>query len=153
VVKLRLSAKRQDWRVIVFAQHHAVLVSESVPKNSRYCFGASDWTICSKARIAAEPVLKVASVPTYQSSGLARMERANPISRSDARCRRSFYRPGSRVAVPTPVPVAPAPRIWLVQIFCAPGPTYMLKLGPSVLHAPIMWNYGGYQEHIYNDVF
>jgi hypothetical protein len=46
---------------------------------------------------------------------------------------RSFYRPGSRVAVPTPNPVAPAPTIWLVQIFCAPGPTYMLKLGPLVI--------------------
>ena len=32
-----------------------------------------------EARIAAEPVPKVASVPTYQSSGLARMERANPL--------------------------------------------------------------------------
>ena len=32
-----------------------------------------------EARIAAERVPKVASVPTYQSSGLARMERANPL--------------------------------------------------------------------------
>ena len=86
-----------------------------------------------EARIAAEPVPKVASVPTYQSSGLARMERANPLVVQTLDVVRSFYRPGSRVAVPTPVPVAPAPTIWLVQIFCAPGPTYMLKLGPSVI--------------------
>ena len=54
-----------------------------------------------EARIAAEPVPKVASVPTYQSSGLARMERAKPFNRSDASmssellppwqpCRRSY---------------------------------------------------------------
>src|SRR4029077_10399743 len=44
VVKLPLPAKRQDWRVIVFAQNHAVLVYES----SLSCFGANDATICSK---------------------------------------------------------------------------------------------------------
>src|SRR4029434_4632416 len=32
VVKLPLSAKRQNYRVIVFAQNHAVLVSKSVRK-------------------------------------------------------------------------------------------------------------------------
>ena len=42
--------------------------------------------------------------------GLARMNAPNPLTRSDARCRRSFYY-GSRVAVPTLTPVpAPAPR-------------------------------------------
>ena len=45
---------------------------------------------------------------------------------------RSYRR--SRVAVPTPSPVpSPGPPpVWVIQSCCAPGPTYMLKLGPSV---------------------
>jgi hypothetical protein len=64
------------------------------------------------------------------------MERAKPYDRSDVEWRhkqpkRSYY--GTRIAVPTPSPVpAPAPPpIWVIQSCCAPGPTYMLKLGPS----------------------
>jgi hypothetical protein len=61
--------------VIVFAQNHAVLVSEKFALLFRR--ERSDDLL--EARIAAEPAPKVASVPTYQSSGLARMERANPL--------------------------------------------------------------------------
>jgi len=66
--------------------------------------------------------------------GLARIERAKPLTRSDARCPRSFCY-GTRVAVPTPnpTPLPAPPPIWVVQSCCAPGPTYMLKLGPSVI--------------------
>ena len=56
-----------------------------------------------------------------------------PLTRSDARCRRSFYY-GTRVAVPTLNPRRASTSGNLrVQICCAPGPTYMLKLGPSVM--------------------
>src|SRR5215471_16220181 len=52
------------------------------------------------------------------------------LNPSDVRCPRSCYY-GSRVAVPTPRPTAPAPAVWVNQNFCAPGPRYILKLGPS----------------------
>src|SRR6476660_668950 len=57
VVKLRLSAKRQDWRVIVFAQNHAVLVSGKFS----LLFRRERLDDLLEARIAAEPVPKVAS--------------------------------------------------------------------------------------------
>ncbi len=47
---------------------------------------------------------------------------------------RNFYRAGSRVNVPTLTPVlAGVGELWIVQTFCAPGPTYMLKFGPPVI--------------------
>lgn len=58
--------------------------------------------------------------------GLARIERAKPSKAARGRASpqqpMSFYRPGSRVAVPTPNPTTPPP-IWVVQTCCAPGPT------------------------------
>src|SRR6476659_5752190 len=51
-------------------------------------------------------------------------------SRSDVRCRRSFYY-GRRTAVPLLSPGVPPPSgaLWIVQTCCAPGPTYILKVG------------------------
>ena len=65
------------------------------------------------------------------------MERAKPSKptkgRVSPRQPRTFYRPGSRVSVPTLTPVlAGVGELWIVQTFCAPGPTYMLKFGPPV---------------------
>jgi hypothetical protein len=63
------------------------------------------------------------------------MERAKPIivPTFDVVTAGSFYC-GSRVAVPTPSPVKSSgpTLIWVIQSCFAPGPMYMLKLGPSV---------------------
>src|SRR6266550_6530275 len=53
------------------------------------------------------------------------------LIRSDARCRRSFYY-GTRTAVPTLTPMPAGglgEEISRVQTCCAPGPTYILKVG------------------------
>src|SRR4051794_38264626 len=50
---------------------------------------------------------------------------------ADARCRRSFYY-GTRTAVPTLTPMPAGglgEEISRVQTCCAPGPTYILKVG------------------------
>ena len=61
------------------------------------------------------------------------MERAKPlvVQTLDVR-QRSFYY-GSRVAVPTLVRCCQDSAVWVVQTFCAPGPTYILKLGPPAI--------------------
>ena len=73
VVKLPLSAKRQNYRVIVFAQNHAVLVSESVrkilaiasaPRLHAYDF-ATNWLQCEGLTVASSESLTHAAV--YES--------------------------------------------------------------------------------------
>src|SRR4029077_7929278 len=56
VVKLPLPAKRQNYRVIVFAQNHAVFVSESVRKVFALLFRRERGDDLLEARIAAERV-------------------------------------------------------------------------------------------------
>ncbi len=62
--------------------------------------------------------------------GTAEWRRRSPIEA----CYPGFYR-DSRVAVPrpTPVPSPGPPPVFMIEICCAPGPTYMLKVGPSVI--------------------
>ena len=56
VVKPPLPAKRQNYRVIVFAQNHAVSVSEFVPKVFALLFRRQRGDDFIEARIAAERV-------------------------------------------------------------------------------------------------
>ena len=62
--------------------------------------------------------------------GLARMERAKPIVVQTLDVVASFYY-GTRTAVPllTPGVTEPSGELWMVQTCCAPGPTYILKVG------------------------
>ena len=73
-----------------------------------------------------------AYLPSSKSiMGLARIERAKPLFVQTLDGRRSFYC-GTRTAVPTLTPM-PAGGLGeetsRVQTCCAPGPTYILKVG------------------------
>src|SRR6187401_1051621 len=80
----------------------------------------------------SQPTSKISATKRVDGFGADRTRQTlqSVTSQIPSQQPRSFYRPGSRVAVPTPNPVAPAPTIWVNQSLCAPGPTYILKLGP-----------------------
>src|SRR5437667_220202 len=73
-----------------------------------------------------------AYLPSSKSTmGLARIERAKPLFVQTLDVGRSFYY-GTRTAVPTLTPMPAGglgEEISRVQTCCAPGPTYILKVG------------------------